>query len=356
LLSRLWNADIAGWGRSRAVTAENPTGAPGQGGRATEGTGLAPSDRLGVGWKISPSVVVAAGETFEMASISGPGVIRHIWITTNKSFRQTILRIFWEGSTEPAVECPLGDFFCSGWSRASTVTSLPVNALPNGGLNCYWEMAFRQEARITLENLGGEDVTVYYQVDYSEVEVGEKVGYLHANWRRENPLNDSSVLTLLDWKNGAGIYVGTYMAIGLNHPGWWGEGEVKFFIDDDAEFPTICGTGTEDYFGGAYNFDVPGKGYTGFSAPFLGVTEILRPDGLYYSQHRFGMYRWHISDPVAFQHSLRVTIQDLGWQQDRRYLQRRDDIATVAYWYGLDPGGLERQQLDRNILDVGLAP
>ena len=113
---------------------------------------------------------------------------------------------------------------------------------------------------------------------------------------------------------------------------WWGEGEIKFYIDGDAEFPTICGTGTEDYFGGAYNWDVDGQ-YVTYTTPFMGMHQVIRPDGLYKSQQRFGMYRWHIMDPIRFDQDLRVTIQALGWRSGGRYLALQPDMASVAYWY-----------------------
>ncbi len=120
------------------------------------------------------------------------------------------------------------------------------------------------------------------------------------------------VHTLLDGVKGPGHYVGTYIAWGVHNTGWWGEGEVKFYLDGDADWPTICGTGTEDYFGGAWDFQQPKGEYGVFSAPFSGLPQVIKPDGLYRSQQRFGMYRWHIMDPVRFQHDLRVTIQALG--------------------------------------------
>jgi hypothetical protein len=131
--------------------------------------------------------------------------------------------------------------------------------------------------------------------------------------------------------------VGTYIAWGVNNSGWWGEGEVKFFLDGDDEFPTICGTGTEDYFGGAWNFEHPKGEYGAFSTAFLGLPQVVKPDGLYRSQQRFGMYRWHIPDPVRFEEDLRVTIQALGWRSGRRYLPLQDDISSVAYWYQAEP-------------------
>ena len=194
-------------------------------------------------------------------------------------------------------------------------------------------MPFRTAARITIENLTDQECTLYYQITYALAEVPEDAAYFHAQWRRSNPLADGAVHTLLDGVHGAGHYAGTYLAWGSNSSGWWGEGEIKFYLDGDEEFPTICGTGTEDYFGGAWNFDVPGHGYTSFSTPFLGLHQILKPDGLYRSQQRFGMYRWHILDPIRFQSDLRVTIQALGWRSEGRYLPLHDDIASTAFWY-----------------------
>ena len=291
--------------------------------------------------------------TTDIATVGGAGIIRHIWITTGRSFRQAILRIYWDGAPEPAIEAPLGDFFCNGWTRYSKITSLPVAVIPFCGLNCYWEMPYRTSFRISVENIADDDFGVTYQVDYSEVDPPHDAGYFHARWRRENPVNESSVYTVLDCPRGPGLYVGTYMALGVNHPGWWGEGEFKFFIDDDEDYPTICGTGLEDYFCGAYDFNVPGRGYTTTSAPFVGLSQVLKPDGLYFSQQRFGMYRWHLLDPIAFDKRLRVTVQDLGWQEDATYMLRRDDVATVAYWYHASPDGIAREPITRQRLDVG---
>jgi Protein of unknown function (DUF2961) len=326
---------------SRAITAENPTGEQGGGGKATEGTGANAARDLGTGWKVSPSRAIAAGETLELASIKGPGVIEHIWLTTRSdAWRSLVLRMSWDDSTDaPAVVAPLGDFFCQGWAEYAPLVSEPIVVAPHGGMNCYFPMPFRRSARITLENLGSREEVVYYQVDYALGGIPSDLGYLHASWRRANPVRAGEVYTVLDGARGRGSYVGTYLAVGVNGPGWWGEGEVKFFIDGESD-PTICGTGTEDYFGGAWNFDVPGQGYTTFSSNYLGLHQVLRPDGLYRSQTRFGMYRWHFPDPVNFEGELKVTIQDLGWRPDGRYLPRSDDLASVAYWYSEDPAGV----------------
>ncbi len=320
--------------QTRSISAENPTGAKGQGARATEGTGAHAARELGLGWKVSPSIHLAPGETRTLALIDGPGAIQHLWLTTPKTnWRRLLLRCYWDGDPAPAVEVPVGDFFCNGWGQFSQVSSLPIAANPHGGFNSYWEMPFRASARLTIENLAPEEVTLYYQVDYTLTEVEPDRAYFHAQWRRSNPLAYGAVHTLLDGVTGSGHYVGTYLAWGVNNSGWWGEGEIKFYLDGDQDFPTICGTGTEDYFGGAWNFDVPGQGYTPFLTPFLGLCQVLRPDGLYQSQQRFGLYRWHIMDPIRFTSDLRVTLQALGWRSGGRYLPLQDDIASTAFYY-----------------------
>jgi hypothetical protein len=178
--------------------------------------------------------------------------------------------------------------------------------------------------------------------DHHGESASDRQGYLHAQFRRSNPLPDRQPQSILEVA-GRGHYVGTYLAWGTNSPGWWGEGEVKFFLDGDVH-PSIAGTGTEDYFGGAWNFDVPGRGYTEYSTPYLGMPQVLRPDGLYQSQQRFGLYRWHVPDPISFASDLRVEIQALGWQSGQRYRPLRDDIASTAWCY-LDTPATSRPEL-----------
>ncbi len=324
--------------KTRSISAENFTGAKGQGGRATEGTGASYARDLGQGWKISPSVFVKPQSTFTLAEIEGPGAIQHVWMTTYPAnWRRLILRAYWDGEDSPSIECPYGDFFANGWCERANVNSLPVAVNPAGGMNSYWEMPFRKSARLTIENLSEEEIQVYYQIDYTLTEVGEDRAYLHAQWRRSQPLGYQAVHTLLDGVRGQGQYVGTYLAWQVNNNGWWGEGEIKFYLDGDTDFPTICGTGTEDYFGGAWNFEQPTGQYGVYSTAFLGLPQVIQPDGLYRSQHRFGMYRWHIMDPIRFEQDLRVTIQALGWRSGGRYLPLQDDIASVAFWYQTEP-------------------
>jgi hypothetical protein len=351
-LSRLSNA------QTRSISAENFTGAKGQGGMATQGTGAVAGRELGLGWKISPSIHIEGSSTATLAEIDGPGAIQQIWLTVHPSFwRRLVIRFYWDGEEMPSIEAPIGDFFCNGWGERCNITSLAVCVNPAGGFNCYWEMPFRQHARITVENLTPDPVHgFYYQINYTLTEVPEECAYLHAQWRRSNPLPFQEVHTLLDGVRGQGQYVGTYLAWGVNNNGWWGEGEIKFYLDGDEDWPTICGTGTEDYFGGAWNFEFPPGQYGVFSSPYSGLPQVIRPDGLYRSQQRFGMYRWHIMDPIRFQQDLRVTIQALGWRSQvegkPRYLPMQDDIASTVFWYQAEPHAPFPALPDANRLEV----
>jgi hypothetical protein len=199
-------------------------------------------------------------------------------------------------------------------------------------------MPFRKSCKITMENIDVNPMTLYYQVDYTLTDFPADAAYLHAQFRRSNPLPEKKDHVLLDGVRGHGHYVGTYLAWGSRNTGWWGEGEIKFFMDGDTDFPTICGTGTEDYFCGSYNFEnQETKRYQEFSSPYSGLVQVLRGDGQYQSQQRFGMYRWHIMDPIRFERDLKVTIQALGWRSGGRYLPLRDDIASTAFWYQKEP-------------------
>lgn len=320
-----------------SVCPENPTGGKGCGAMADlpDGSASDAARDLGKGWKVNPFYKIAAGQTLVLADIQGMGIIRHMWMTPTGVWRNQILRIYWDGSEIPAVECPLGDFFACGWGKYAQLSSLAVCVNPGSAFNCYWSMPFRKGFRITLENRNPDEVTIYYQFTYELCQVPENAAYFHAQFRRVNPLPYKQVYTLLDHIEGSGQYVGTYMAWGVNNSGWWGEGEIKFYMDGDKEYPTICGTGTEDYFGGSYNFENPvtHNEYVAFTTPYSGLHQVLTPDTLYRSQFRFGMYRWHITDPIRFEQDLTVNIQALGWRSGKRYLPLQDDIASVAYFY-----------------------
>jgi hypothetical protein len=339
-LPRLSNA------QTRSISPENFTGAKGKAGMATEGTGKNAARDLGQGWKISPSVRIPAKSTFTMGEINGSGAIQQIWMTPAPLDKTQlyILRFYWDGETAPSVEVPMSHFFACGWGKYAQINSLAVCVNPGSAFNCYWPMPFRKSAKVTMENLDDKDMTLYYQINYTLTDVPQSMAYFHAQYRRESPLKTKGIYTILDGVQGHGQFVGTYLAWEVHSPGWWGEGEIKFYMDGDKEFPTICGTGTEDYFCGSYNFERREtvenrevRRYQTFSTPYTGLAQVLPPDEIYKVGQRFGLYRWHITDPVRFEKDLRITIQALGWQEGGRYLQEEDDIASVAYWYQAEP-------------------
>ncbi|HVZ55962.1 MAG TPA: glycoside hydrolase family 172 protein [Chitinophagaceae bacterium] len=331
--------------RSRSISPENFSGEKGKGGMATSGTGSGAARDLGQGWKISPSIIIKAKTTYTLAEMDGPGSVQHIWMTPTGNWRFSIIRIYWDDEKFPSVEAPVGDFFCMGWGKYAPLQSLAVAVNPGSAFNCYWPMPFRKKCRITMENIDDRDMYLYYQVDYVLTTVPDDAAYFHAQFRRVNPLPYKQDYTLVDSIEGKGQYVGTYLAYGVHSNGWWGEGEIKFFMDGDTRFPTICGTGTEDYFCGSYDFDsrrLNAQGqesveYTEFCSPYTGLPQVIRGDGHYNVMQRFGLYRWHITDPIRFEKNLRVTIQALGWRDGGRYLPLQDDIASVVYWYQTEP-------------------
>ncbi|MBI2423156.1 MAG: DUF2961 domain-containing protein [Candidatus Hydrogenedentes bacterium] len=327
--------------QTRSISPENFTGEKGKGGMATleEGSAAKAARELGQGWKVNPYVHIQPGQTFTLGEIDGSGAINHIWMTPVGDYRLMILRFYWDGEEHPSVEVPVGDFFAAGWGmgKEPQISSLAVCVNPRSGLNSYWQMPFRKHCKITMENQGEKQATVYYQIDYSLEKVARKTPYFHAQFRRVNPLPAKEVYTIVDGIKGKGQYVGTYLSHGANSGGWWGEGEIKFYMDGDKDFPTICGTGEEDYFCGSYGYndrEENGKTvYTSFSSLYTGFYHVQHEG----PQRRFGQYRWHITDPIRFDKDIRVTIQSLGWQSEGRYLPLQDDLASVAYWYQVEP-------------------
>jgi Protein of unknown function (DUF2961) len=331
--------------KSRSISPENFTGEKGKGGMATEGTGSKASRDLGQGWKVSPSVRIKSKTTFTVAEITGPGSIQHIWMTPTGNWRHSIIRFYWDDEKEPSVEVPVGDFFGMGWGKYAPLNSLAVAVNPGSAFNCYWPMPFRKKCKITMENLDDNDMILYYQVDYLLTDVPSDAAYFHAQFRRIHNLPYKQDYVLIDEIKGRGQYVGTYIAYETHENGWWGEGEIKFFMDGDTQWPTIIGTGTEDYFCGSYDWDTRKKNeagveivdYTEHTGPYAGLHQVIRGDGHYQVMQRFGMYRWHITDPIRFEKDLKVTIQALGWRSDGRYLPLQDDIASVVFWYQTEP-------------------
>jgi hypothetical protein len=322
---------------SRSLSAENFRGEKGRGGMATAKDTLAPGSAeaardLGQKWKVSPCAFLAAGKELVVMDNDGPGVIRHVWVTFDKDFyRDIILRVWWDGEKTPSIECPAGDFFCNSWGERQNILAQPINVNPRGGMNCFLPMPFRKHARISVTNDSPNDLRAFfYTVNYTLEDVSDDALYLHAQWRRTNPLPEKTDYVMIDGVKGRGHYVGTFMAWQQNSNGWWGEGEIKMFIDGDREFPTICGTGTEDYFGGAWCFDAES-----FSAPYFGYQRVSGERNC--PGARLTLYRFHIPDPVFFKQDLGVTMQALGWRSDRRYLPLQDDISSVVYWYQTEP-------------------
>ena len=339
---------LARHGKSRSINCENPNGEKGKGGMA--------ASNLGPSRKGAPCIQgLAPGSVTTLAKIEGSGIIQHIWMTvtdrTDKDYyvlRDLVLRMYWDDEETPSVETPLGDFFCCGFGRGCIVNSMPIVVNPARGMNCYFPMPFHKGARITLENQHEVEVPAFfYQVDYLLTdELPEDICYFHAQWRRERLTEKQRDYTILDQVRGRGHYVGTYMALTALERYWWGEGEIKFYLDGDERYPTICGTGTEDYFGGAWSFAGQCDGRTvenTYCTPFMGYPYYSHHD---LSVHNFyhnddtlpqrGFYRWHIMDPVLFEEDLRVTIQQIGTCHKGNF-ERQDDVASVAYWYQTEP-------------------
>lgn len=329
--------------QSRAATAENKNGQPGCGGKARNGR------------KGSPCIEhFMPGSQAVLMESEGPGMIRHIWITIPpehpEHLRGLILRMYWDGQNTPSVEVPIGDFFGVSHGMQTPFVTRYLSMQDGKGFNCNFPMPFIKKAKITVENESDSEIELlFYQIDYTlGDELDEDTGYFHAQFRRQNPCPLGSDYTILDGVKGQGKYVGTILGIRNCFEGhfdeWWGEGEVKFYIDDDRQWPTICGTGTEDYIGSGWGTDqtiTPDKG-----AP------VIDDEKGYYS-----LFRLHIDDPVYFQKGLKVTIQQLGaghealardfYGEKGNYyhavgtkeedgiciFERSDDYSSVAMWY-----------------------
>ncbi len=331
--------------QSRSISPENFSGEKGKGGMATleEGNAANAARELGQGWKVNPYIFIEPGEEYVLAEIEGEGAIQHIWMTPVCDYRLNILKFYWDDETEPSVEVPVGDFFASGWGMGfePRIQSLAICVNPKSGLNSYWQMPFRKKCKITMENIDSKRTVLYYQVDYTLTNVPDDAAYFHAQFNRAHPVPSEEDYTIVKNIKGKGHYVGTYIARGTYDEDWWGEGEIKFYMDGDQDFPTICGTGEEDYFCGSYGFsmhkDEEGiSHYEEFDSPYSGFHYFNDNPDLSY-ETKIGEYRWHILDPVRFETDLKVTIQSLGWQSEGRYKHLQDDMASVAYWYQQEP-------------------
>ena len=345
--------------KSHSISPENPTGEKGQGGKADLSTGSArnAAKDLGLGWKVNPYVNVAPGSTFTLAQFKGEGIVNHIWMTLGgkAEYRSAIFRIYWDDEKGASVESPVGDFFGAGWGRRNEpkINSAAIAVNPGSGFNSFWPMPFRNGFRMTLENRSAMPLVIYYEVSFAETAVPAQAMYFHAQFRMVDRLKLGTVYTIVDGIRGKGQYVGTSLSHGARSPGWWGEGEVKFYSDGDSSNPTINGTGEEDYFLGSYAyFRLAGKAPNGdpkfreenFSSLYSGFYSLVpleERDPAYYGsgERRIGEYRWHIVDPIRFDRDLKVTIQALGWKADGSgtYLPLQDSYSSVAYWYQAEP-------------------
>lgn len=332
---------------TRQISAENPTGEKSGACKwepnpeNPELSHSGPAVRMGKGWKVRPFIRVKSGETVILADIDGSGVITEFFFTSDyPRFSEMIIRIYWDNEENPSVEVPAGAFFCIGHDEhPHTISSIPVTVAPYRGCSCYWQMPFRRHARITLTHEGKEDANVVaWRVLYHLKQVSEQAAYFHAQFRHTLTSGRPEHI-ILDEVRGKGVYVGTYLAWNNLSSGWWGEGEVKFYLDGDTEYPTLCDNGTEDYFGGAwnfgYNFPDYGNPEQKFQSPYLGLPLALTQNP--HGPKKFSMYRWHIHDCIGFEESVKVTIQTLGWYPDHTYRPLCEDISSVAYYYQTEP-------------------
>ncbi len=298
---------------SRSISFENPTGAPGEGGKA--------ASNLGPGRKGSPSRQIKPGETVQLCDIEGPGTIRHIWMTTAREpavQRACVIRAYWEGQEHPSLECPIGDLFGFAHGKITSYHSAVHSVGPTGGRNLWLPMPFAKRAKMTFTNEGEKAVPLFYQIDYTRGDEHPRdVGRLHVLFRRENPTTEKKDFELLPKRSQKGRFLGSVIGIRNLHPGqWWGEGEIKVYMDGDEELPTICGTGSEDYVGLAWGMQL---------APFL-------YNGCSLNEKDFvSMYRWHLPDPVAWRKEARITIQQIAWKNG--LAETSDDWSAATFWY-----------------------
>lgn len=333
---------------TRQISAENPTGKKG-GACLWDPNPDDPflphsgaSVDLGRGWKVRPFIKLTPGETAVLADIEGPGCINEFFITVDSErYSELVLRMYWDHEEKPSVECPLGAFFAMGHDSVHhAVVSVPVVVGPRAACSCYWQMPFRKHARITLTHDGFEPIgCVAYRILYKLHDIKDGAAYFHAQWRRGRTTLEKPLYTILDGVEGRGVYVGTYLAWNATASDWWGEGEVKFYIDGDDEFPTMADNGTEDYFGGSFGFSSFNSNNVGndeqpFCAPYFGMP--LAHTQAATGPRKFSLYRWHLYDSIGFQQDLRVEVQTIGVRHGR-YRPLDEDIASVAYWYQLEP-------------------
>jgi hypothetical protein len=291
---------------------------------------------------------IAPGATLTLLDESGPGVLTHTWITiaspNEYHLKQLVLRIYWDGESTPSVESPIGDFFGLGLGEYYLYQSVPLSVGADKALNSFFVMPYQKHARITVTNDGLDKVdSFYFNIDYRSCSkpLPADTLYFHAQYRQATPahgwtndwtsngdpkVNDRPNLSGEDnyvWleARGQGHYVGVTMSILQNQDGWWGEGDDMFFVDGEPR-PSINGTGSEDYFQGAWGFGSHSFGYDLYGAPVKG-SEL--------AGSRTSVYRFHLDSPIPFTRSLRATIEHGHGNH------RSDNFFSVAYWYQSEP-------------------
>jgi hypothetical protein len=313
---------------TRWYSFENPEGTPGAGGRAQEGL------------KGAASRLIAAGETVVLADVAGPGVVRRIWLTVPgqvETLRGWVVRMYWDGQDWPSAEAPLQDFFGLPFARQAPFESVFFSNPEGRSFNCVVPMPFRAHARITLANESPKPAQLFYDVDAT---VGDALpgdlAYFHARYRRENPTTPKRDFEVLPRVTGRGRYLGANVGVrSTQHrrPAWFGEGELKVYVDGEREWPTLVGTGTEDLVGSAW-------GLGRFAHLYQGAPLSDEKDGVW------GFYRYHVPDPVYFGEAIRVTLQQIAGASvsDLRRLPEVDRPELVKNHRRFDPSAYSRPQ------------
>jgi hypothetical protein len=288
----------------RAASFENPTGGRAMGGTAHRG-------RKGAAFRL-----LKPGERVVLADLEGPGTIRHIWMTFPPAPPQVLraytLEVFYDGGALPSVSVPALDFFGLPHGRPAALYSALFSANEGRGFNAFVPMPFRRAVRVEFINGSAYPTVLYYQIDFTlEPSLPDHAGYLHATFRRENPTVLRRDFVIAEGLRGPGRLLGCVVGVRVVDKGmWYGEGEVKIYRDGDRDFPTICGTGLEDYVGSAW-------GLGRHLGPYGGAPVYVAPGkdnepGADPNPNYVGFYRWHLADPVMFARELRVTIQQIG--------------------------------------------
>lgn len=319
---------------SRSISFENPTGESGMGGRE--------ASPLGKGRKGSAVRHIHDGETLQLADIHGNGTIRHIWMTMHGKphlLRGAVLRFYWDGQDHPSIELPVGEFFGFAHGKANGFQTIAHSVSATKGMNIWLPMPFISGARIEITNQSGDRIPLFYQIDYTLGDNHlETVGRLHAGFQRCRQTTPTTDFEILPERSGQIRFLGAVLGIIPSDPLWWGEGEMKVFIDNDDQYPTIAGTGTEDYVGHAWGIQ---------DEAFLHHGCNYREKADDADTGAVSIYRWHLADPILCTERMRVTIQQIGHrptgnartidEYKTELFERSDDWSAAAFWYEAAP-------------------